>query len=98
LNSLPVDVMRDRLGSGCVVTVDVSPDVESLDTAPFEHGLCRRVLRTYLNPFGTSRPVPVVDILWVRGAAISLQPDPRGDLLTAWVRHRACRDRFGRGG
>jgi NTE family protein len=65
LNSLPVDVMRDRLGSGCVVAVDVSPDVESLYTAPFEHGLSGwRVLRTHLNPFGTPRPVPnVADIL-----------------------------------
>ncbi len=65
LNGLPVDVMRDRLGTGCVVAVDLSPDVEPLDTAPFEQGLSGwRVLRTHLNPFGTPRPVPnVADIL-----------------------------------
>jgi len=65
LNDLPVDVMRDRLGSGCVVAVDLSPDVEPLYTVPFEHGLSGwQVLKTYLNPFGTPRPVPnVVDIL-----------------------------------
>jgi predicted acylesterase/phospholipase RssA len=65
LNDLPVDVMRVRLGSGCVVAVDLSPDVEPLNTAPFAHGLSGwQVLRAHLNPFGTPRPVPnVVDIL-----------------------------------
>ena len=65
LNDLPVDVMRDRLGSGCVVAVDLSPDVEPLNTVPFEHGLSGwQVLKAHLNPFGTPRPVPnVVDIL-----------------------------------
>jgi predicted acylesterase/phospholipase RssA/CRP-like cAMP-binding protein len=65
LNNLPVDVMRGRLGSGCVVAVDVSPDVEPLNTVAFEHGLSGwQVLKTYLNPFGKPRSVPnVVDIL-----------------------------------
>jgi NTE family protein/lysophospholipid hydrolase len=65
LNNLPVDVMRDRMGSGCVVAVDLSPDVEPLNTVPFEHGLSGwQVLKTHLNPFGMPRPVPnVVDIL-----------------------------------
>ena len=65
LNNLPVDVMRDRLGSGCVVAVDVSPDVESLNTVPFEHGLSGwQVLKTHFNPSGVPRPVPnVADIL-----------------------------------
>jgi predicted acylesterase/phospholipase RssA len=65
LNDLPVDVLRDRLGSGCVVAVDLSPDVEPLNTAPFEHGLSGwQVLKTHLNPFGTPRPAPnAVDIL-----------------------------------
>jgi predicted acylesterase/phospholipase RssA/CRP-like cAMP-binding protein len=65
LDNLPVDVMRDRVGSGCVVAVDVSPDVEPLNTVPFEHGLSGwQVLKTHLNPFSTLRPVPnVADIL-----------------------------------
>jgi NTE family protein/lysophospholipid hydrolase len=65
LNDLPVDIMRDRLGSGCVVAVDLSPDVEPLNTVPFEHGFSGwQVLKSHLNPFGTPRPVPnVVDIL-----------------------------------
>ena len=65
LNNLPVDVMRDRLGRGCVVAVDLSPEVDPLNTVPFEHGLSGwQVLKTHLNPFGTPRPVPnVVDIL-----------------------------------
>jgi len=65
LNDLPVDVMRDRLGSGCVVAVDLSPDVAPFNTAPFEHGRSGwQVLRTRLNPSATPRPVPnVADIL-----------------------------------
>jgi predicted acylesterase/phospholipase RssA/CRP-like cAMP-binding protein len=65
LNNLPVDVMRDRVGSGCVVAVDLSPDVEPLNTVPFGQGLSGwQVLRTHLNPLSTRRPVPnVVDIL-----------------------------------
>jgi NTE family protein len=65
LNNLPVDVMRERVGSGCVVGVDVSPDVEPLNTVAFEHGLSGwQVLKAHLNPFGTLRPVPnVADIL-----------------------------------
>lgn len=65
LNDLPADVMRDRLGSGCVVAVDLSPDVEPLNTVPFGNGLSGwQVLKPHLNPLGTPRPVPnVVDIL-----------------------------------
>jgi predicted acylesterase/phospholipase RssA/CRP-like cAMP-binding protein len=65
LNDLPTDVMRERLGSGCVVAVDLSPDVEPLNTAPFEDGLPGwQVLKTRLNPLGTVRPATnVVDIL-----------------------------------
>lgn len=65
LDNLPVEVMRDRVGSGCVVAVDLSPEVDPLAAAPFEPGLSGwSVLRNRLNPFTTPRPLPnVADIL-----------------------------------
>lgn len=65
LNDLPVGVMRDRVGSGCVIAVDLSQDVEPLNPVLFEHGLSSwQMLKTHLNPFSTLRPVPnVADIL-----------------------------------
>jgi NTE family protein/lysophospholipid hydrolase len=65
LDNLPVEVMRDRVGSGCVVAVDLSPKVDPLAAAPIEPGLSGwSVLRNRLNPFTTPRPLPnVADIL-----------------------------------
>ncbi len=39
LNNMPADLMRDRVGSGSVIAVSVSPEVEPLVTAPFGPGL-----------------------------------------------------------
>jgi predicted acylesterase/phospholipase RssA len=65
LDNLPVEVMRDRVGSGCVVAVDLAPKVDPLTAAPFEPGLSGwSVLRNRLNPFTTPRSLPnVADIL-----------------------------------
>ena len=66
VDNVPVEVMRGRVGQGCVVAVDVSPEVEPLTAAaPFGAGLSGwRVLGQRLNPFAPPRPVPsVVDIL-----------------------------------
>jgi predicted acylesterase/phospholipase RssA len=65
LDSLPVGVMRERMGSGPIVAVDVSPEVEPLTAAPFETTLSGwRVLAHRLHPFAPPRPLPtVVDIL-----------------------------------
>ena len=66
VDNVPAEVMRGRIGEGCVVAVDVSPEVEPLTAAaPFEPGLSGwRVLGQRLNPFAPPRPVPnVVDIL-----------------------------------
>ena len=35
LDNVPADVMRGRVGSGSIVAVDVSPEVEPLTAAPF---------------------------------------------------------------
>jgi len=52
LDNVPADVMRGRVGNGCIVAVDVSPEVEPLTAAPFEAGMSGwRVLECRLNPF-----------------------------------------------
>ena len=65
INNVPVDVMRARVGSGTIIAVDVSPEVEPLTTAPFAPGLSGwRVLGRRLNPFAAPQPVPgIADIL-----------------------------------
>ena len=65
INNVPVDVMRGRIGSGAIVAVDVSPEVEPLITAPFGTGLSGwRVLGRRLNPFVSAQPVPgIADVL-----------------------------------
>ena len=65
LDTVPVEIMRGRVGSGYIIAVDLSPDVEPLTTAPFGHGLSGwRVLGHRLNPFTPPRPFPnVFDIL-----------------------------------
>jgi predicted acylesterase/phospholipase RssA len=65
LDNVPVEVMRERVGSGCIVAVDLTPEVEPVTAAPFGPGLSGwRVLARRLNPLAARRPVPTVfDIL-----------------------------------
>ncbi len=72
MDNVPVDVMHRRVGSGSIVAVDVSPQVEPLTTAPFEPGLSGwRVLGRRLNPFGTPRPVPDIADILTRSTGLS---------------------------
>lgn len=65
LDNVPVGVMRSRIGNGCIVAVDVSPEVEPPTVTPFEGGMSGwRVLGRRLNPIAPQQPFPsVVDIL-----------------------------------
>jgi predicted acylesterase/phospholipase RssA/CRP-like cAMP-binding protein len=65
LDNVPVEVMRGRVGSGCIVAVDLSPEVEPLAVVPFGLGLSGwRALGHRLNPFAPPRKLPgVMDIL-----------------------------------
>ena len=65
IDNVPVEVMRGRIGSGTIIAVDVSAEVEPLTTAPFAPGLSGwRVLGRRLNPFAAPQPVPgIADIL-----------------------------------
>ncbi len=72
INNVPVDVMRSRIGSGSIVTVDVSPEVEPLTAAPFGHGLSGwRVLGRRLNPFVPAPPVPDIADILTRSTGLS---------------------------
>jgi NTE family protein len=65
LDNVPVEVMRARVGNGCVIAVDLSPKVEPLTAVPFGPGLSGwRVLGHRLNPVATRRRIPsIVDIM-----------------------------------
>ena len=65
LDNMPVGVMRGRIGNGCIVAVDVSPEAEPPTVTPFEGGVSGwRVLGRRLNPLAPPQPFPnVVDIL-----------------------------------
>jgi NTE family protein/lysophospholipid hydrolase len=72
MNNLPADVMRGRIGSGTIVAVDVSPEVEPLTAAPFESGLSGwQVLARRLNPFATPQPVPGIAEILSRSTGLS---------------------------
>jgi predicted acylesterase/phospholipase RssA/CRP-like cAMP-binding protein len=72
LNNVPVDVMRGRVGSGCVVAVDLSPEVETLTVAPFGPGLSGwRVLGRRLNPFASAHPVPGIGYILTRSPSLN---------------------------
>jgi len=73
LDNVPVGVMRDMIGQGRIVAVDVSPEVEPLAAAaPFEAGLSGwRVLGQRLNPFTPPRPVPGIVPILTRSTGLS---------------------------
>jgi predicted acylesterase/phospholipase RssA/CRP-like cAMP-binding protein len=72
LNNVPADVMRGRVGRGCVIAVDVSPEVEPLTFAPFGPGLSGwRVLGRRLNPFAAAHPVPGIGYILTRSPSLN---------------------------
>ncbi len=72
IDNVPVDVMRGRVGTGSIVAVDVSPEVEPLTIAPFEPGLSGwRVLGRRLNPFAAPQPVPGIADVLTRSTGLS---------------------------
>ncbi len=72
LDNVPVEVMRAKIGSGLVIAVDLTPDVEPVTGAPFESGLSGwRVLGRRLNPLAPAHLLPnIVDVL-SRSAVLS---------------------------
>jgi predicted acylesterase/phospholipase RssA/CRP-like cAMP-binding protein len=72
MDNLPVDVMRSRIGSGRIISVDVSPEVEPLTVVPYGPGLSGwRVLGRRLNPFTPPRPVPGIAEILNRSIGLS---------------------------
>ena len=72
VDNLPVDVMRDRVGAGRIVAVDVGSEVEPLAVAPYGPGLSGwRVLGRRLNPFTPAHPVPGIAEILNRSTGLS---------------------------
>jgi len=81
MDNLPVKVMRNRVGSGCIVAVDVSSDVEPLTAAPFGPGLSGwRVLGRRLNPLAPPQPVPGIAEILSRSTGLSQVRQQRATL------------------
>lgn len=70
LDNLPIDLMRDLIGGGTVIAVDVSPPVELADFQDYGPGLSGwKVLFNRLNPFQPRLRVPgIVSILHRAGS------------------------------
>ena len=70
LDNLPIDLMRDLIGGGKVIAVDVSPPVELADFHDYGPGLSGwKVLFNRLNPFQPRLRVPgIVSILHRAGS------------------------------
>jgi predicted acylesterase/phospholipase RssA len=78
---VPVDVMRQRVGHGSIVAVDVSPEVVPLTAAPFETTLSGwRVLGRRLNPFAERQPLPGIADILIRSTGLSEVPRRRAML------------------
>jgi predicted acylesterase/phospholipase RssA len=81
LNNVPADVMRQRVGHGSIVAVDVSPEVVRLTAAPFETTLSGwRVLGRRLNPLAEPRPLPGIADILMRSTGLSQVPRRRAAL------------------
>jgi predicted acylesterase/phospholipase RssA/CRP-like cAMP-binding protein len=81
LNNVPADVMRGLVGGGCVVAVDLTPEVERLPVPPFGPGLSGwRVLGRRLNPFRAADPVPGIGYILTRSPSLSQVRHRRGAL------------------
>ena len=72
VDNLPVDVMRDRVGTGSIIAVDVTSETEPLTVAPYGPGLSGwRVLGRRLNPFTPAHPVPGIAEILNRSTGLS---------------------------
>lgn len=72
VDNLPVDVMRDRIGAGSIIAVDVASETEPLTVAPYGPGLSGwRVLGRRLNPFTAAHPVPGIAEILNRSTGLS---------------------------
>jgi NTE family protein/lysophospholipid hydrolase len=72
LNNVPADLMRDRVGTGCVIAVSVAAEMEPFASAAYEPGLSGwRVFGQRLNPFVSPPPVPRVADIVTRSISLS---------------------------
>lgn len=67
LNNIPVDIMRQVIGGGVVIAVDVSPPVDLAENSPYGGSLSGwRVLWSRLNPFAKTIHLPNIGSILMR--------------------------------
>jgi predicted acylesterase/phospholipase RssA len=86
LNNLPVDLMRVRVGSGTVIAVDLLPEMDRLESTPFEPELSGwRALGKRLRPSIGSYSVPTILDVMSRSNALAGVRAQRDVLATTRV-------------
>jgi NTE family protein/lysophospholipid hydrolase len=81
VNNVPADLMRDRVGGGCVIAVSVASEAEPLASAAYGPGLSGwRVFGQRLNPFTASPSVPRVADIITRSISLSQVGHQRASL------------------
>ena len=86
LNNLPVDLMRERVGSGTVIAVDLLPEMDKLESSPFEPELSGwRALGRRLRPSIGSSSVPTILDVMSRSNALAGVRAQRDVLATTRV-------------
>jgi predicted acylesterase/phospholipase RssA len=59
LNNVPIDVMRERVGSGTLIASDVSPPIDLAANPPYGEGLSGfKAMASRLNPFSRGPRIP----------------------------------------
>jgi predicted acylesterase/phospholipase RssA/CRP-like cAMP-binding protein len=82
LNNVPADVMRERVGSGCVIAVSLSQGAGPLTVPSFEPGLSGwRVLGRRINPFAESMRIPGIAEILTRSTGLSQLRNRRAALV-----------------
>jgi predicted acylesterase/phospholipase RssA/CRP-like cAMP-binding protein len=90
LRNLPADLLRDRMGGGTIVAVDVSAELDLQFEHSYEHSISGwRILWSRMNPFGTSIATPSLAAILQRSgeiASVAMQRDALLNGVDLYVR------------
>jgi NTE family protein/lysophospholipid hydrolase len=72
LDDMPIDIMREKIGSGTVIAIDVSPPVDLAENPDYgDHLSGFRVLWSRINPFTPAMKVPNIAAILQRSGELS---------------------------
>jgi predicted acylesterase/phospholipase RssA/CRP-like cAMP-binding protein len=72
LRNLPADVMREAIGGGTIIAVDVSAETDMQHEHPYQDSISGwRILWSRLNPFTQALPVPNIAAVLQRSAELA---------------------------